>query len=136
VKLCRVCGTLTSRGTRCADHPRLSGIGANHHIHADPRWTRLSKRVIARHVGQFGWVCPGDGLEHASHPTSDLTTDHVLAIEDGGAPFDEANTRVLCRSWNSALGAKLANDRRAGRSRPHTVAVLDERAQIRARFLG
>jgi len=136
VKLCTVCGATTSRGSRCAAHPRLSGIGANHHVHADPRWTRLSRRMIARHVGEFGWVCPGDGSEHPAHPSHDLTTDHVLALEDGGAPFDPANTRVLCRSRNSANGARLVNDRREGRATSPAAPVLDERAQIRARFLG
>ena len=57
VKLCTVCGVVTSRpGSRCGQHPRLSGLGANHHIHADPRWTHRSKRMIARHVGQHGYV--------------------------------------------------------------------------------
>ena len=112
MKLCKVCGVVTSRTTgRCGEHPRLSGIGANHHLHADPRWTRLSKRMIARHVGQHGYVCPGDGPEHPAHPTRDLTLDHVLALTDGGAPFDPANTRVLCRSRNSANGARLVNAR-------------------------
>lgn len=136
MKLCTVCGIVTSgAGSRCTKHPRLSGIGANHHVHADPRWARLSRRVIARHVGQHGWVCPGDGPEHSSHPTRDLTTDHVLAIENGGAPFDLANTRVLCRSRNSANGARLVNTRRSG---PQDAApvILDERVQVRARFLG
>jgi len=112
VKLCTVCGVITSRQeSRCGKHPRLSGIGANHHVHADPRWTRLSKRKIARHVGQYGYVCPGDRPEHPAHPTRDLTLDHVLALTDGGAPFDPANTRVLCRSRNSANGARLVNAR-------------------------
>ena len=33
----------------------------------------LSKRMIARHVGQHGYVCPGDGPEHPAHATPDLT---------------------------------------------------------------
>lgn len=136
MRLCTVCGVTTSRGSRCAKHPRLSGIGANHHVHTDPRWTRLSRRMIARHVGQYGWVCPGDGPEHPSHPTRDLTLDHVTELQEGGAPFDPANTRVLCRSQNSANGARLANARRAGTMAPPVAPVLDERAQIRARFLG
>jgi hypothetical protein len=69
--------------------------------------------MIARHVGQYGWVCLGDGVEHPAHPSRDLTTDHVLALIDGGAPFDAANTRVLCKSWNSTLGARLVNARRS-----------------------
>ncbi len=127
MKLCTVCGVITSRaGSRCTEHPRLSGIGANHHVHADPRWTRLSKRMIARHVGQHGYVCPGDGPEHPAHPTRDLTLDHVTALIDGGAPFDPANTRVLCRSRNSANGARLVNARRADRGSPHADPALLE----------
>jgi len=131
MKLCTVCGVVTSRPeSRCGKHPRLSGIGANHHVHADPRWARLSKRMIARHVGQHGYVCPGDGPEHPGHPTRDLTLDHVLALIDCGAPFDPANTRVLCRSRNSANGARLVNARRADRGYPHVdPALLEDRAR-------
>jgi len=133
MKLCTVCGVVTSRSTgRCGEHPRLSGIGANHHVHADARWARLSKRMIARHVGQHGYVCPGDGPEHPAHPTRDLTLDHVLALIDGGAPFDPANTRVLCRSRNSELGARLVNARTADRGSPHAGSVLlDVREALR-----
>ena len=147
-RLCTVCGVVCEDG-RCARHPRTSGIGVNHAIHSDLRWIALSKREIARHVGQHGWICPGDGPEHPAHPVTpgllgsdgfyhhhDLTLDHELALEDGGAPFDRANTRVLCRSWNSTLGARLVNARRAGRVMRRSPLVLDERAQIRARFLG
>ncbi|HSW43470.1 MAG TPA: HNH endonuclease [Patescibacteria group bacterium] len=105
-------------------------------MHTDPRWTRLSRRLITRHVGQFGWSCPGDGPEHPAHTSRDLTVDHVVPIRDGGALFDPANTRVLCRSRNSTLGARLVNERRAGRDGPRVPVVLDERARIRARFLG
>jgi len=124
-----VCGVITSGvGSRCSKHPRLSGIGANHHVHADPRWARLSKRVIARHVGQYGWICPGDGLEHPAHPARDLTTDHVLALMEGGAPFDPANTRPRA----GRLGA-----RRQGRAMSRLEAALAElaeaiRAEVRA----
>lgn len=92
--------------------------------------------MIVRHVGEFGWVCPGDGLEHPAHPSRDLTLDHVVQLQEDGAPFDPANTRVLCRSRNSANGARLSNERRAGRTMPRMPVVLSERAQIRARFLG
>ena len=85
--------------------------------------------MIARHVGQHGYVCPGDGVEHPAHPTRDLTLDHVTALIDGGAPFDPANTRVLCRSRNSANGARLVNARRADRGSPHEGLTL---AEVRA----
>jgi hypothetical protein len=82
--------------------------------------------MIARHVGQYGYVCTGDGPEHPPHSTRDLTLDHVLALIDGGAPFDPANTRVLCRSRNSANGARLMNARRADRGSPHAASALVE----------
>jgi hypothetical protein len=110
--LCTVCGRLAAQGSRCLKHPRTSGLGVNHATHTDRRWVRLSQRMIARHVGQFGCVCPGDGPEHPAHPSHDLTTDHVQALMVGGARFDPANTRILCRSRNSELGARLVNARR------------------------
>jgi 5-methylcytosine-specific restriction endonuclease McrA len=115
MKLCTVCGHLASQGSRCLKHPRTSGIGSSRAVHTDPRWTRLSRREIARHVGQYGWVCPGDGTEHPAHPTTPgtLTLDHVIPVSEGGEPFDRANTRVLCRSRNSELGARLVNARRS-----------------------
>ncbi len=38
MKLFMVCGVFTSRReSRCGKHPPASGIGANHHVHADAR---------------------------------------------------------------------------------------------------
>ena len=123
MKLCTVCGVVTSgAGSRCSRHPRLSGIGANHRVHADPRWARLSKRVIARHVGQHGYECPG--YQRDARPARDLTADHVVPLAAGGAPFDIANCAVLCRSCNSTKGA-LEPDR----GYPHAdSARLEDRA--------
>lgn len=135
-RLCTICGVLTSGGSRCAQHPRTSRTGSGRAVHTSPRWSALSKRSIARHVGQYGYTCPGDGADHAPHPTTDLTLDHIIPLADGGAPFDPANTRVLCRSANSAGGARLVNDRRAGRAAPRAEPVPDERAAIRRRYLG
>ena len=39
------------------------------------------------------------------HHANDLTVDHVTPLAAGGAPFDIANTAVLCRSCNSTKGA-------------------------------
>ena len=133
--ICTVCGTLATRGSRCARHPERSG--ANGAVHRDPRWARLSHRMLARNVGEYGRpTCVGDGPDHPAHPTTDPTLDHVVQLQEGGAPFDASNTRVLCRSRNSENGARLANERRAGRIAPRRPAPMDERAQIRARFLG
>ena len=138
-KVCGVCGTVTSRpGGRCGRHARTSRIGSGHVVHTDPRWVSLSKRVIARWVGEHGWTCPGDGVEHPAHPVEagTLTADHVVPLADGGAPFDRGNVRPLCRSANSAGGARIVNARRAGGTTARIAAPLDERAAIRRRFLG
>jgi hypothetical protein len=115
MKLCPVCGVVTSRSTgRCSEHPRLSGLGANHHIHADPRWTRLSKRMIARHVGQHGYVCPGYGPEHPAHPTRDLTLDHVLALIDkevGRGGLTSLAPTKLSSSWVMVMRAGMTRSR-------------------------
>jgi hypothetical protein len=80
--------------------------------------------MIARHVGQYGYVCPGDGPEHPAHPTRDLTLDHVRALIDGGAPFDIGYCSVLCRSCNSTKGASDPD-----RGSPHVgSALLEDRA--------
>lgn len=39
--------------------------------------------------------------------------DHIVAIADGGAPFDPANCRAACKWCNSWLAAKRTNDLRA-----------------------
>ncbi|MGK2851878.1 MAG: HNH endonuclease [Candidatus Limnocylindrales bacterium] len=39
------------------------------------------------------------------HEPLTLTVDHVVPLTAGGAPFDVANTAVLCRSCNSTKGA-------------------------------
>ena len=123
MKICTVCGVVTSgTGSRCSKHPRLSGIGANHRVHADPRWARLSKRVIARHVGQYGYICPG--YQRDAHAATDLTVDHVVPLAAGGAPFDIGNCAVLCRSCNSTKGAGDGD-----RGSPHAgSALLEDRA--------
>jgi len=81
---------------------------------SEPRCRGRPGSAAASSALSPGYACPGDGAEHPAHPTRDLTLDHVLALIDGGAPFDPANTRVLCRSRNSANGVRLVNARRAG----------------------
>jgi hypothetical protein len=38
---------------------RAISIGAEARSFMTSRWVRLSRRMIARHVGQHGYVCPG-----------------------------------------------------------------------------
>lgn len=61
--------------------------------------------AIRHHVAIHGWTCPGDD-SHVSHPCTDLTAHHVDAVALGGNPHGEL--AVLCRSRNSAIGARTS----------------------------
>jgi 5-methylcytosine-specific restriction protein A len=104
VKLCTVCGVVTSRaGSRCTEHARQSNRSRHNAFYSTRAWQRLSPRVLRAWRGVPGDWCPGYG--RAAHRASDLTVDHVVPLAAGGAPFDIANTAVLCRSCNSTKGA-------------------------------
>ena len=120
MKLCTVCGVITSRsGGRCTVHARLSNRSRHNALYNTRAWQRLSARVIARHRGQFGNQCPGYGRD--PHPAPDLTADHVVPLAAGGAPLDPGNLAVLCRSCNSTKGASEAD-----RGYPHMGSALVE----------
>jgi 5-methylcytosine-specific restriction protein A len=103
VKLCTVCGVLTSRaGSRCSEHARQSNRSRHNALYSTRAWQRLSARVLRSWRGERGDWCPG--YQRPAHRASDLTVDHVVPLAAGGAPFDVANTSVLCRSCNSTKG--------------------------------
>jgi 5-methylcytosine-specific restriction protein A len=137
VKLCTVCGVVSSRaGSRCTDHARQSNRSRHNGLYSTRAWQRLSARVVARHRGQYGNHCPGYG--RGAHPAVDLTADHVVPLAAGGAPFDIGNTAVLCRSCNSTKGASEPDrgyphvDTVPAEDREHAVRVsLDELRQRR-----
>lgn len=95
---CVACGQVTTQGGRCRscqaelDAPRRA-------VYDDPRWRRLSARAIREHVAEHGPWCPGYGRE--PHMSSDLTADHRIPIEAGGAPFERRNVQVMCRGCNA-----------------------------------
>lgn len=68
-----------------------------------PGWTRLSQQTIAAHVAAHGWTCPG--WRRPAHPSRSLTADHRIPVAAGGASVP-GNLGVLCRSCNSAKGAR------------------------------
>ena len=103
MKLCTVCGVVTSRaGSRCTEHARQSNRSCHNALYGTRAWQRLSARVLRARRGEHGDWCPG--YARPAHRASDLTVDHVVALAAGGAPFDVANTSVLCRSCNSTKG--------------------------------
>jgi len=47
VKLCTVCGVVTSRtGSRCTDHARQSNRSRHNALYSTRAWQRLSTRVL------------------------------------------------------------------------------------------
>ena len=104
VKLCTVCGVVTSRaGSRCTEHARQSNRSRHNALYSTPAWQRLSARVLRVWRGERGNWCPG--YQRHAHRAADLTVDDVVPLAAGGAPFDIGNTAVLCRSCNSTKGA-------------------------------
>ena len=104
MKLCTVCGVVTSRaGSRCTEHARQSNRSRHNALDSTRAWQRLSARVLRAWRGEHGNWCPGYG--RPAHRGSDLTVDHVVPLAAGGAPFDIGNCAVLCRSCNSTKGA-------------------------------
>ena len=104
MKLCTVCGVVTSRaGSRCTDHARQSNRSRHNALYSTRAWQRLSARVLHAWRGEHGNWCPG--YDRPPHAAADLTVDHVVPLAVGGAPFDIGNTAVLCRSCNSTKGA-------------------------------
>jgi len=110
VKLCTVCGVVTSRaGSRCTEHARQSNRSRHNALYSTRAWQRLRARVLRAWRGDRGNWCPG--YQRPAHPAADLTVDHVIPLAAGGAPFDIGNTAVLCRSCNSTKGASVDADR-------------------------
>jgi 5-methylcytosine-specific restriction protein A len=123
VKLCTVCGVVTSRaGSRCLEHARQSNRSRHNALYSTRPWQRLSARVLRAWRGEHGNWCPG--YQRDAHPAGDLTVDHVMPLAAGGAPFDIGNCAVLCRSCNSTKGSSEAD-----RGHPHAgFALLKDRA--------
>ncbi len=102
---CLGCGQLVRGVSRCPDcatataarrppKPTRTGYG----------WHELKRRqsVVATWRAEHGDWCPG--WQRPAHRAIDLTADHVLAVAAGGR--QDGPLTVLCRSCNSAKGAK------------------------------
>ena len=64
-------------------------------------WQRLRPAILARD-GWRCWIC--------GNPAN--TVDHVVALAEGGAPYDPANLRAACRPCNCRRGGELSAARR------------------------
>jgi hypothetical protein len=79
-------------------------------VYSDPRWRRLRAQVRREQP-----TCARMGCDKR---WTDL--DHVVALQDGGAPFDRDNVMGLCHAHHSAKTADEVNERgkMSGGSRP------------------
>ncbi|KAA3641923.1 MAG: HNH endonuclease, partial [Armatimonadetes bacterium] len=66
-------------------------------IRRSSKWTRASR--IHRAIHPRCVYCAA---------TTDLTVDHIVPLEKGGAAYDPRNLQTLCRSCNSAKGNSLS----------------------------
>lgn len=109
----RSCGVLIpASARRCPEHAEAyeHAHDAQRRARGDARswtWAKFSRRTLRAWRLVNGPWCPGYGSEHDAHPSFDLTVDHIVPVSRGGAEYDPANTRVLCRSFNSSLGGRL-----------------------------
>jgi hypothetical protein len=60
VKLCTVCGVVTSRaGSRCTERARQSSRSRHNALYSTRAWQRLSARVLRAWRGEHGELVPG-----------------------------------------------------------------------------
>ena len=77
MKLCTVCGVVTSRaGSRCTEHARQSNRSRHNALYSTRAWQRLSARVLRTWRGEHADWC--QGYQRPAHPAADLTVDHVV----------------------------------------------------------
>lgn len=96
LRFCLDCNTHHERGTTCKVRERTR------RRHRSKAERRRRSAVVAEHIAQHGYVCPGYGVP--SHPSTDLTADHITPVSRGGSE-EGGPLRVLCRSCNSRRGA-------------------------------
>lgn len=93
-------------GNRCR-RPRYSPGNAEHaSVYKTARWQALRMAIIA----ERGFRCEDKG--HRRGQVIDrLDLDHVVEMQDGGAPFDPANLILRCRACHGRKTARAKRDR-------------------------
>ena len=101
------CPELTMVG-RCEKHKRERAASVRarsldwNWVYATPRWKGLRKQVILEQP----W-CLVEGCFELS-----AEVDHVVSMQDGGAPFDRANLAGMCKPHHSAKTREEMNARK------------------------
>lgn len=78
-------------------------------VYRTAEWRSVSRRVLLRDGYRCQIKLPGC-RGHAN------SVDHILALDDGGAPYDLKNLQAACRPCNTSK-ANTAMAQRAERSR-------------------
>jgi len=109
-KLCSDCWNAfpvsQMRGGRCLGCSKTYEREKSRRRRRTPKERTRRQDLIAAHVRANGWVCPG--YERPAHEARDLTADHVQPVARGGSETGEI--RVMCRSCNSARGARVEGE--------------------------
>ncbi len=80
--------------------------------YSDPRWLHARDRVLARDDRRCRIVGP-------RCPTTATEVDHVIPVDEGGAPFDDGNLRAACPRCNRGRGqARLVAMAKLNRQAP------------------
>lgn len=90
-KIKTLCSTLTVLDQRCA--PPMPTTGPVQ-LYGTTEW----KTLIARLIRERGRVCEDKSCRAEHKPRQRIYGDHVIELQDGGAPFDEHNILLRCAS--------------------------------------
>jgi 5-methylcytosine-specific restriction protein A len=77
-------------------------------VYRDPRWRALIARV-RQEVGERRQ----DEQHDPGKPHAHIELDHIVELQDGGAPFDRSNVMFRCRSCHVRKTARKKADRQA-----------------------
>lgn len=91
--------------SRCPEHAAAQLRAKRGRRPYTPREQARRAAAVAEHVARNGEWCPGWGSRPThTAPRATLTADHVTPVAAGG--LEEGPLAVLCRSCNSAKGAR------------------------------
>jgi len=110
ISLCAVptCPKPAVRRGRCAEHLREQGRttrSVGWHLYRTKRWRMLRKRVLFEQP-----LCAGWPEETECHRIA-TDVDHIVPLDQGGAPYARANVQALCPTCHGRKTWKERSER-------------------------